>query len=72
MTKIMKSRFSSICAGCLGTIRKGESIAYDDKARKARHEACATKAQQCGPTDDVGPDHFDMLIEDQMAERCGL
>lgn len=62
---LMNARFTSVCPACQRRITKGAQIDYDRATRTARHAECAGQAAP-------GSDRFDMMIEDQMAERCGL
>jgi len=67
--KHMKSRYRGKCAGCGGTIQKGEPIQYDKATRKAYHDREECTAGQVQAWE---PDAFDMAYEDQCAAACGL
>lgn len=64
--KTMIAKYPGFCRACQQPIERGQSINFFGKGQ-AEHTTCGKPAEQRQE-----PDHFDMLVEDNMRDACGL
>ena len=79
----MKSKFSGVCKACNRKIATGEQIDYHGRGNGVSCAQCAAMTDRPAPTPYVNawtreakqafvPDRFDMQVEDNMRDACGL
>jgi hypothetical protein len=64
--KTMIAKYPGTCFECGKPIQRGDLIRYYGRLH-CEHAECTDG----GKPEQSGPDHFDLMIEDQMRDACG-